>query len=100
MPLSMISLRLAYESGAKTKSFWCQPEANDKAVLPFETLSIIDHSSAMRIGLCRGTTTLPAQILSRVVSRASAAASTDGLGETPPIGLKWRSGSHTDENPF
>src|SRR5579864_785463 len=49
------------ESGAKTKSLGCQPEAIDSPTLPSDKLSTTDHSSATRIGLCSGSTTLPAR---------------------------------------
>ncbi len=86
-------------SGANTKSFGCQPEAQAMPTRPCERLSTIDHSSATRTGWCSGSTTLPARSSMCEVSRASAALNTDGLGESPPKAWKCRSGSHSEEKP-
>jgi len=72
MPLAISARRSAKLSGASTKSLACQPEANERPTRPLERLSTTDQSSAQRIGLCRGSTTLPARIWMRSVTIATA----------------------------
>lgn len=52
----------------------------DVEARPWDRLSTTAHSSATRMGLCRGSTTLPARMPRRWVAPASAAPSTEGLG--------------------
>ncbi|CAM5414597.1 hypothetical protein SALBM135S_04076 [Streptomyces alboniger] len=87
-------------SGKKTKSLACQPLAQPMPTRPPERLSTIDHSSATRIGSCSGSTTEPALMRTRSVSRTSAAASTTGLGKSPPKEWKCRSGIHREWKPL
>src|SRR6266481_6121975 len=68
----------------KAKSSACHPDARAIPTRPLERLSTTDHSSAMRIGLWSGRTTLPARISMRRVTAAIAALVTDGLGKIPP----------------
>ena len=96
---SMMFLLSAKFSGLSTKSFGCQPEANEMPTRPLEMLSTTDHSSATRSGWCSGSTTLPARILMRSVTAAMAAPATAGFGYRPPKAWKWRSGVHTAEKP-
>src|SRR5207253_5802434 len=93
------SCRCAYFSGDNAKSLAFQPEANDMSTRPPDRLSTIDHSSAIRNGSCKGSTTLPARNRIRRVSRASAACSTDGLGYKQPHRVKCRSGTQTLKKP-
>lgn len=60
----------------------------------------MDHSSAIRIGLCSAATTLPAISCTRPVAAARAACRTAGFGYSEPYSVKWRSGTQTLENPF
>src|SRR5581483_4232422 len=99
IPSSIMRRRSSYESGAKTKSLGCQPEAKDIPTRPWDKLSTIAHSSATLTGLCNGITTLPARMLRRCVSLAIAAAKTEALGEKPPNESKWRSGIQMAEKP-
>ena len=62
------------------KSLACQPDANDRPTRPSDRLSTTAHSSATRIGLCSGSTTLPARIWTCSVTTATAALVTAGFG--------------------
>ena len=84
MPSNVRCLRSAYASGARAKSFGFQPMAKDTSTRPSERLSTTAHSSATRMGWCRGMTTLPARILMRSVVSASTTPASAGLGKIPP----------------
>ena len=67
-----------------TKSLGFQPMAKERSTRPSERLSTTAHSSATRIGLCSGITTLPARMRMRRVIWARRTAGSDGLGKMPP----------------
>lgn len=58
-------------------------EARPRSTRPPDRKSTTDHSSTIRTGWCRGTTTLPERIRTVRVIAASAAAITDGFGGRP-----------------
>ena len=80
IPRAITSRRSWKLPGASAKSFACHPDANESPTRPPDRLSTTDHSSAQRIGLCRGKTTLPARIATRRVMTARAAPVSDGFG--------------------
>jgi len=63
-------------------------------------LSTTDHSSAMRMGLWSGSTTLPARSCTFFVMVATAALVSAGFGYKPPNAWKWRSGVQIAKNPW
>ena len=80
MDSCITSRRRSKFSGFRTKSLTCQPLANERPTRPCEMLSTTAHSSATRIGSCRGITTLPARSSTLLVIDAIAADVTAGLG--------------------
>src|SRR6185369_13869577 len=80
MPSAITARRFTKFSGARAKSLACQPEANESPIRPFDRLSTTDQSSAHRIGLWSGSTTLPARMLMRSVTIATAALVMAALG--------------------